>query len=150
MDMHFATAPLNMQNSYQNTQTKKMMLAYTILRRWRERSRLLRKAPSCQAWGRGAFIAFCVLAGKGGAKMNPVEVTASVTALANALARTLSDEQLDLAAAVFTQLGDTLSTISVLRGICESNTSGTTDSNETTTDKSASAESSAMDTSNAE
>ena len=50
--------------------------------------------------------------------MNPCELTASVTALANALACRLSEEELSLLAAVLTQLGDTLATIAVQRGIC--------------------------------
>ena len=50
--------------------------------------------------------------------MNPCELTASVTALANALACGLNDEELDLLGAVLTQLGDTLTTIAVQRGIC--------------------------------
>lgn len=41
--------------------------------------------------------------------------TMYVTALANSIACQLSDEDLDIAAAVFTQVGDTLATISALR-----------------------------------
>ena len=52
--------------------------------------------------------------------MNPCELTASVTALANALACKLSDDELSLLGAVLTQLGDTLATIAVQRGICSS------------------------------
>ena len=52
--------------------------------------------------------------------MNPCELTASVTALANALAYGLTEEDLGLLAAVLTQLGDTLTTIAVQRGICAS------------------------------
>lgn len=51
--------------------------------------------------------------------MNGCEISAAVTAIANTLAGRLSDDQLDLAAAVFTQLGDTLATIAVSRSICE-------------------------------
>lgn len=43
--------------------------------------------------------------------MNPCELTASVTALANALACRLSNDELSLLGAVLTQLGDTLTTI---------------------------------------
>ncbi|MGM9605241.1 MAG: DUF6774 domain-containing protein [Faecousia sp.] len=50
--------------------------------------------------------------------MNPCELTASVTALANALACRLNEDELSLLAAVLTQLGDTLATIAVQRGIC--------------------------------
>lgn len=52
--------------------------------------------------------------------MNPCELTDSVTALANALACRLNDEELGLLGAVLTQLGDTLTTIAVQRGICAS------------------------------
>lgn len=52
--------------------------------------------------------------------VNPCELTASVTALANALACRLNDEELGLLGAVLTQLGDTLATIAVQRGICAS------------------------------
>ena len=50
--------------------------------------------------------------------MNPCELTASVTALANALACGLTEEKLGLLAAVLTQLGDTLATIAVQRSRC--------------------------------
>lgn len=50
--------------------------------------------------------------------MNPCELSTSVTAIANAIACQLSDDNLDLAAAIFTQLGDTLATISVQRSLC--------------------------------
>lgn len=53
-----------------------------------------------------------------GDRMNPCELTASVTALANAIACQLSDDDLGLAAAVFTQLGDTLATLAVQRARC--------------------------------
>ena len=41
-----------------------------------------------------------------------------VTALANSIARSLSDDELNLAAAIFSQLGDTLATIAVQRSLC--------------------------------
>ncbi|MCD7742076.1 MAG: hypothetical protein LUI06_07730 [Ruminococcus sp.] len=47
--------------------------------------------------------------------MNPCELTAAVTAIANAIAASLNDSELEVAAAVFTQLGDTLATIAVSR-----------------------------------
>lgn len=50
--------------------------------------------------------------------MNPCELTAGITALANVLASGLPDEKLGLAAAIFTQLGDTLATIAVQRSTC--------------------------------
>ena len=46
------------------------------------------------------------------------ELTVSIAALANALAVGRSEEELSLLAAVLTQLGDTLATIAVQRGIC--------------------------------
>lgn len=51
--------------------------------------------------------------------MNPCELTMRVTALANAMACRLSDDELDLAAALFSQLGDTLATISTRRSVCD-------------------------------
>ena len=53
--------------------------------------------------------------------MNPCALSASITALANALACKLSNDELDLVAAALTQLVDTLATISVQRSICERN-----------------------------
>lgn len=50
--------------------------------------------------------------------MNPCELTVSVSALANAIACKLDADELALAAAVFTQLGDTLATIAVQRELC--------------------------------
>jgi HD-like signal output (HDOD) protein len=41
--------------------------------------------------------------------------TFSVTAIAEALAKNLSDSELAFLAAVFTQLGDTLATVAVIR-----------------------------------
>lgn len=52
--------------------------------------------------------------------MNSCELTASVTAIANALACKLSDDELTLLASVLVQLGDTLVTIVTQRAICES------------------------------
>ena len=52
--------------------------------------------------------------------MNPCELTASVTAIANAIACRLSNDELTLLAAALVQLGDTLATIATQRAICES------------------------------
>ena len=52
--------------------------------------------------------------------MNGCELTASVTALANAIACRMGTEELNLLAAVLTQLGDTLNTIALQRSLCES------------------------------
>lgn len=51
--------------------------------------------------------------------MNSCELTASVTAVANAIACKHSNEELTLLAAVLVQLGDTLATIATQRAICE-------------------------------
>ena len=51
--------------------------------------------------------------------MTPCELTASVTAAANALACNLTTDELTLLASVLVQLGDTLVTIATQRTICE-------------------------------
>lgn len=51
--------------------------------------------------------------------MNPCELTASITAVANALACKLTADELSLLGVVLTQLGDTLLTIATQRSICE-------------------------------
>ena len=56
---------------------------------------------------------------KGGAPVNGCELTAYVTAAANALAANATTEQIELMAVVFTQLGDTLATIAVSRSVCK-------------------------------
>lgn len=50
--------------------------------------------------------------------MNSCELTASITALANALACRLTGDELTLLGTVLTQLGDTLTTIATQRSIC--------------------------------
>ncbi|MGN0981980.1 MAG: DUF6774 domain-containing protein [Candidatus Limivicinus sp.] len=50
--------------------------------------------------------------------MNACELTASVTAVANALACQLTEDELNLLGAALTQLGDTLITIATQRAIC--------------------------------
>ena len=50
--------------------------------------------------------------------MNPCELTASITALANILACKLTDQELELLGVTLTQLGDTLLTIVTQRSIC--------------------------------
>lgn len=52
-------------------------------------------------------------------KMNSCELTASITAAANAVACKLSSDELSLLSAVLVQLGDTLATIGTQRAICE-------------------------------
>lgn len=49
--------------------------------------------------------------------MDPNERVVSVTALAALIASNLDDNELGLAAAIFTQLGDTLATIVVQRSL---------------------------------
>ena len=51
--------------------------------------------------------------------MNPCELTAAVTAVANTLDSKMSNEELSLLASVLVQLGDTLVTIVTQRTICE-------------------------------
>lgn len=50
--------------------------------------------------------------------VNSCELTASITAAANALACSLTDDELTLLGATLTQLGDTLVTIATQRSIC--------------------------------
>lgn len=59
--------------------------------------------------------------------MRGCSLSMSVAALANAIACQLSDEDLDIAAAVFNQLGDTLETISLERQYCCKNNNGEDD-----------------------
>lgn len=51
--------------------------------------------------------------------MGACELTASITAIANILSRDLGANEIGVLAAVFTQLGDTLSTIAAQRALCE-------------------------------
>ena len=51
--------------------------------------------------------------------INPCELTAAITAIANALSGRLSVEQLSLLGAICNQLGDNLATIAAQRSICE-------------------------------
>lgn len=50
--------------------------------------------------------------------VNPCELTASITAVANALACKLTEDELNLLGVTLTQLGDTLLTIATHRSIC--------------------------------
>lgn len=50
--------------------------------------------------------------------LNPCELTLSVTALANAIAKDLSNDDVALLGSIFLQLGDTLTTISLQRSLC--------------------------------
>ena len=51
--------------------------------------------------------------------MNPCELTAAVTAVANTLACKMNNDELTLLASALVQLGDTLVTIVTQRTICE-------------------------------
>ena len=50
--------------------------------------------------------------------MNSLELTSTVTALANAIACKLSVEEITLLASILVQLGDTLATISAKESLC--------------------------------
>ncbi len=50
--------------------------------------------------------------------MNACELTASITAIANAMACKFNDDELGILALILTQLGDTLATIAAQRAIC--------------------------------
>ncbi len=56
--------------------------------------------------------------------MNPCQITASITAVANAISSQLNIEEITLLASVLVQLGDTLVTIATQRAICETNEEG--------------------------
>ena len=53
-----------------------------------------------------------------GCDCDPLALTTAVGALAVSIAGRLSDEDLELAAAILTQLGDSLATIAVQRSRC--------------------------------
>ena len=52
----------------------------------------------------------------------PLALTTAVNTLATAMARCLDDSELALAAAILTQLGETLATIAVQRSLCSGET----------------------------
>ena len=64
--------------------------------------------------------------------MSPLELTTSITALANAIACNIKDDKLDILAVSFTQLGDTLATISTQRAFLDSSDPKDTKTAETT------------------
>lgn len=51
--------------------------------------------------------------------MHSIELTSAITALANALACRLTEEELTLLASLFVQLGDTLATIATQKTLCK-------------------------------
>ena len=50
--------------------------------------------------------------------MNSIELTSAITAIANAMACRLSNDDVSLLAGIFVQLGDTLATIATQRSLC--------------------------------
>ena len=52
-------------------------------------------------------------------KMNSIELTGAVTALANAISCRLTLDEMALVASILVQLGDTLATIAAQRNLCE-------------------------------
>ncbi len=54
--------------------------------------------------------------------MNPLELTNFINVTANFIACNTNDDELNLLSAIFSQLGDTLTTISVQRNICNQST----------------------------
>lgn len=60
--------------------------------------------------------------------MNPCELTATVTAIANFIFNNVTSEQLELLSAIFNQLGDTLETLSTGQSICCNRTDNTQNS----------------------
>ena len=55
---------------------------------------------------------------RGDTSMNPCELTAAITALANSIACNRTVDELNLLGVIFTQLGDTLITIGTQKSIC--------------------------------
>ena len=53
--------------------------------------------------------------------MTSLELTSAITAIANTLACKLTSDEISLLSAVFTQLGDTLTTIAVIQSSEENN-----------------------------
>ena len=51
--------------------------------------------------------------------MNSFELTSSITALANAIACQLTNDEVILLASILVQLGDTLVTVATWRDLCE-------------------------------
>ena len=51
--------------------------------------------------------------------MTPIQITTAATAVANLMAEAMTDDELALFAAVFTQLGDTLATIALFKDSSE-------------------------------
>ena len=56
--------------------------------------------------------------------MNSLELTAAITAIANAISCRLTIDELALLAGILVQLGDTLATIAAQKNLCQSETKG--------------------------
>lgn len=56
--------------------------------------------------------------------MNNLELTAALTALANAISCGLTVGEIALLASIFVQIGDTLATIAAHRALCEERAEG--------------------------
>lgn len=56
--------------------------------------------------------------------MNPLELTGTVTALANLIACKFTADEVALLASIFTQLGDTLATILARENLCRNKIEG--------------------------
>lgn len=51
--------------------------------------------------------------------MNSCELTTAISALANSISCQMTTDEVTLAGAIFSQLGDTLATIAAQRSLCE-------------------------------
>ena len=83
---------------------------------------LWNSARSCNAFAAGTFRRHFYGLGiewLGGNTMNSCELTAAITAAANVLAKSLTNDELNLLGVTLTQLGDTLITIATQRSLCE-------------------------------
>lgn len=49
--------------------------------------------------------------------LNSLEFTTFINTLSNAIADNLTDNELTILAAIFTQIGDTLTTIAIIKGL---------------------------------
>ncbi len=54
-------------------------------------------------------------------KMNSLEMTSAITALASAITCGLTVDEIALVASIFVQLGDTLATIAARENLCQGN-----------------------------
>ena len=59
--------------------------------------------------------------------INSMELTAAITAIANAISCGMSVNELAVASGIFVQIGDTLATIAAHRSLCENNEAASID-----------------------